>query len=71
VPAKPISALYQLDRTTAPKPLPLSEDLRTLPYPRDREQLPPKQPPGELLPLPRPTAGTRSMPLPTIPVVPR
>lgn len=71
VPARPITALYQLDRTTAPKPLPLNEDLRTLPYPRDRDTSPPKQPPGELLPLPRPGPEARSVPLPTIPIVPR
>nr|MCU0706591.1 hypothetical protein [Fimbriiglobus sp.] len=50
VPAKPITALYQLDRTNLPKPRPLSDDTRTLPYPREYD---PAKPPGETLPRPR------------------
>lgn len=63
VPAKPITALYQLDRTSLPKPRPRAEDTRTLPYPREAD--PAK--PGTPLPAPRPTPPDASLPLPAIP----
>jgi hypothetical protein len=67
-PAKPITALYQLDRGSLPKPRPLSEDTRTLPYPKDFD--PTK--PGEKLPQPRPVPpGASTVPLPTVPKVNR
>lgn len=63
-PAKPITALYQLDRGSLPKPRPLAEDARTLPYPNDYP------PPAEKLPNPRPAPGG-ALPLPAIPRVNR
>lgn len=66
-PARPISALYQLDRGSLPKPRPVSEDARMLKYPKEFD---PANPPPELLPLPRP-APSGLPPLPPIPKLPK
>ncbi len=60
-PAKPISALYQLDRGSLPKPRPLAEDARTLPRPKEYD---PTKPPPELLPRPRTDPPPEVLPLP-------
>lgn len=59
-PAKPISALYQLDRGSLPKPRPLNEDARTLPAPR------PTDAPAERLAPPRPVPDVSLPPVPLI-----
>ncbi len=65
VPVKPIAALYQLDRTAAPKPRPLTDDTKTLPSPREYDT---QKPPAETLPQPRPLPDGNPLPLPAIPL---